>query len=245
MFRHIVFTSLVLFSFGALDFAHAEDAAKTDAPAVVEEKASSEDSSKKPAPQPASPENVEKQRASAEKVFDRMRKMSEKLKPEEQKHFFTMYNNYNMIGTVKMVQSDVANAITACGQENPEIKSKLDARFSKWKDAVAPVIKEAETNVDNMVVAQDYADAKEIKSIFKTVDEMRSTTNKQIDKQPVSNREACDYLLGKMDDTQENFVQLLRATLVSVPPSPQPEPAKAPAEDKPSSEPAVQDEKKI
>jgi hypothetical protein len=146
-----------------------------------------------------------------------MHEIMQKIKPEEQKHFFMTYSSYNMIGTVKMVRTDVGNAIADCGKNNPEMKEKLDARFKTWNEAVDPVMKEAEAHIENMVLAQDYAKKEDILDIYKTVDEAREKSNKRIDKVPVTTPEACQFLLEKMDETQENMISLLRTTLVTFP----------------------------
>lgn len=162
-------------------------------------------------------EGIKKHQEASQKVFEQTKKITEGLSPEEQKHFFILYNNYNMIGTVKMVQGDVGNAVKACGESNPDMKDKMDARFKTWNEAINPIVKESEGHVDNMVIAQEYAKPKEIKEIFKGLDETRVLANAQVEKTPVTTKEACEYLLNTMDDTQENFAKLLRSTLISAP----------------------------
>lgn len=163
------------------------------------------------------PDGIKKHQEASQKVFEQTKKIAEGLSPEEQKHFFILYNNYNMIGTVKMVQGDVGNAVKACGESNPDMKGKMDARFKTWSEAIDPIVKESEGHVDNMVIAQEYAKPKEIKDIFKGLDETRVLANAQVEKTPVTTKEACEYLLNTMDDTQENFAKLLRSTLMSAP----------------------------
>ncbi len=163
------------------------------------------------------PDGIKKHQEASQKVFEQTKKIAEGLSPEEQKHFFILYNNYNMIGTVKMVQGDVGKAVKACGESNPDMKDKMDARFKTWNEAIEPVVKESEGHAENMVIAQEYAKPKEIKAIFKGLDETRVLANAQVEKTPVTTKEACEYLLNTMDDTQNNFAKLLRSTLISTP----------------------------
>jgi hypothetical protein len=275
-----IFAALLMTS--APLIAHAEDAApaadekKAEEPKAEEKKAdeakpveekkeeakaddaqqAAEKAAVKAADKPAEeeiPKGVAEHQQAAQEVFDLTKKIAEGLSPEEQKHFFLIYNNYNLIGTVKMVQTDVGNAVKACGDANPDMKDAMSTRFGKWNDAVNPVIKEAQGNVDNMVIAQEYAKPADIKKVFKGLDKTRTLANKQIEKTPVTTKDACEYLLNTMDDTQENFVQLLRSTLVSAPVAlPVTEPAqkepekKADAEpkagEKPAAEPAAGEE---
>lgn len=179
----------------------------------------------------------------AEESFALTTAIAEKLSPGEQKHFLVLYNNYNLIGTVKMVQTDVGNAVAACGKENPDMKEALETRVAQWNAAINPVIKDAEANVDNMVVAQEYAKPADFKKLFKSLDKTRKLASEQVEKIPVTTKDACEYLLEKMNDTETNFVRLLRGTLMSAPQvlPIEPEP---PAAGEKKEEPAAQPEEK-
>jgi len=139
------------------------------------------------------------------------------LDKDQQTHFMRAYTFYNIVGTVNLVERDVGKAIKACGEANPEMKDKLDARFANWRGEVDPIISEASAKVDNMIAVQDYADKTMVKTLFSQLDNMRIKIDKQIDKIPVSTPEACEYLHEKMDETQERMVTLLRGTLISTP----------------------------
>jgi len=150
-------------------------------------------------------------------MFKKLGEISDKLEGAEKHHFNVAYNNYSLISTVRTVQKDVGGAITACGENNPDIKDKLDTRFKQWNDTVNPVMSEAQGHLDNMVLVQTYAPAKDIRGVFKVMDDARDKAETEIKKIPVTTPEACQYLLDKMDETQENMVKILRLTLTSHP----------------------------
>ncbi len=164
---------------------------------------------------PAQAEKAEKYKNAASSAYAAVKEIGSSLKGDDAKHFFLMYNNYNMIGTVKVVQHDVGNAVKVCGEKNPDMKEAMDTRFKSWNEAVEPVVAEAEGSVNNMIIAQQYTDAAKIKAAFKKLDVARKATNDYAEKVPVTTPEACKHLLDKMDDTQDNLVKLLRTTLVS------------------------------
>lgn len=164
---------------------------------------------------PETQKKAEKYKNAASKAYDAVKEIGKDLKDDDARHFYMLYNNYNLIGTVKMVQTDVGNAVKACGESNPGLKNQIDTRFQAWDKEVGAIVTEAEANTNNMIVAQEYADAGKIKSAFKMLDEARVVTNSYIDKQPVTTEDACKHLLNKMDDTQENLTELLRKTLIS------------------------------
>jgi hypothetical protein len=139
------------------------------------------------------------------------------LDETSQRHFSVLHGNYNLIKVVETVRESVDEAVAACGKANPEMKEALGNRFGEWKEAVRPVMKEADANVENMILAQDYAKPKEIRSFLKMVDKARKKQRDAVERVPVVTPEACQSLLEKMDDTQENMVRLLKATLVSLP----------------------------
>jgi hypothetical protein len=211
--------SIALFCLFAAAIPAGYAAAPEDAQAVREEP---ESDTVQPAETPAEEEAqdeeaLEEQGDAARKTYEMVTGIVEKLKPAEQKHFFMIYTNYNLIGTVRVVQADVSKAIDACSQNNPDMEDRLRTRFKDWNGAVDPVLKEADANLNNMVLAQDYLPQKKIKAVFKSVDDTRMKTTGRIEKKPVTTKDACEYLLGKMDETQETMISILRDTLVTFP----------------------------
>ena len=150
-------------------------------------------------------------------IFEKITAISKDLKPEEASHFEAIYTNYGLINTVRTVQSEISKGIKACGQENPAMKPSLDKDFSEWNAAVNPMIGEAKGHLDNMVLAQDYADKEDIKQIFTLMEDTRKQTQNQTDKTPVTTHEACEYLQTTLTQTQETMLGLLRQTLISLP----------------------------
>ncbi len=167
----------------------------------------------------AAEEKAEDENAPAAQMRAAIKGLVENLKPEEMQHFSSIYSNYNMVNTVKTVRRDVTDAIKACGDNNPDMKVGLDSRFEIWGAAVEPVIKESDANINNMVFAQDYAKKEEFKNIFNLIDQTRDYTASKFEKVPVTTPEACNFLLGNMDETQSSMLSLLRAGLVSYPQS--------------------------
>ena len=156
-------------------------------------------------------------RKAAEHAGGLLDALVENLEAREKNHLYIIYTNYNMIATVTTVRTDVQNAIVQCSLNNTEMQADLDARFAQWDSAIATVMKEARGNLNNMVLAQDYAPKAKIDELFAAVDTVRSYNNSQIEKIPVTTPEACTYLLNKMDETQETMIQLLRNTLTLYP----------------------------
>lgn len=136
---------------------------------------------------------------------------------EDRRHFNVLYGNYNLVKIVETVQDDVGTAVKKCGEANADMKEPLDKRYDEWRAAIKPVMAEAEANLNNMVFAQDYAQPKKIRKFFKLIDDAREKRDAEVEKVPVTSKEACEYLLKTMDSTQQSMISLLRATLVSLP----------------------------
>lgn len=158
---------------------------------------------------------AEEYRKISARAQEAMNGIGKDLKPADAKHFYMMYQNYNLIETVKAVKSDVTDAVKKCGEVNPDMKDDLNRRFSVWDKEVGGVLDEADGNVKNMLMAQDYADPKKIRKVFDILDEARTLTRDTIHRTPVTTKEACTYLGDKMGQTRENLVRLLQTTLIS------------------------------
>ncbi|MCB1721556.1 MAG: hypothetical protein H6860_02275 [Rhodospirillales bacterium] len=139
------------------------------------------------------------------------------LDERSRRHFSIMYGNYNLIKVVESVRENVEMAVDACGEVNSDMKEPLETRFDEWKAAIKPIMEEADANVGNMILAQEYAEPREIKKFFKLVDKARKDKDKEIEKVPVTSPEACQTLLENMDKTQPEMTRLLKTTLVSLP----------------------------
>lgn len=160
-------------------------------------------------------EEVEKPKT----VYEEIEDFTKDLDDVSQQHFYALYGSYNLITVVEDVQNQVGKAIGKCVDANPDMKDALKTRHKDWAAAIKPIMKEANANVDNMIIAQDYAKKKDIKKILKLNDALREGKADDVDKYPVTTPEACEYLRVKMDETEANLTELLRSTLVSLPQS--------------------------
>ncbi len=141
------------------------------------------------------------------------------LDSREVQHFAVVVVNYNLISTVKAVQEDVEGAVNGCAEKNPEMADTVNQRFAKWKGAVQGPMAEAEANVNNMVLAQNYITQPQFSELFGLIEDVRKYNSSRFEKTPVTTPEACEFMLSKMDETQDHMVGMLKATLMSLPSS--------------------------
>lgn len=134
-----------------------------------------------------------------------------------QKHFMALYHTHNILSVVKTVRHDVGSAVKACSENNPDMADKMNARFDEWKTAVAPVLVEAEGNINNMIIAQDYAAPQDITGALNLANKVRAKGEASVKKVPISNKEACEKLYETMASTKDKVITLMQETLVSVP----------------------------
>ena len=139
------------------------------------------------------------------------------LDDNDRRHFYTLYNNNNLISTVKYVRDHIGEAIDACSENNPDMEDDLRARYKKWTDAVNEKLEEAEAQVENMVLVQEYASDDAINEVLEQADDLRAKTQENVERIPVTSPEACEYLLNKMDETQETMLRYLGTVLVAMP----------------------------
>lgn len=151
------------------------------------------------------------------KLNKQLKEISLPLNAGNRRHFYMIYNNHNMISTVEHVRSKVSEGIEACSKENPDMEEALRARFAIWDEAVDAKLDEARGFRDNMIEVQEYTKTSKIRNVIKQADKLRKETNESVETIPVTTKEACDYLLNKMDETQETMLSLLSATLITLP----------------------------
>ena len=148
---------------------------------------------------------------------ERLSAVSNRLDKNQARHFFVMYSNYTIISTVRAVEKDVQKAVETCAENNRDLRAELNARFSSWQNAVDGPMKEAMGGINNMIAAQNYASRDEIEDVFRLVEETREYNSSRFEKIPVSTKEACEFMMSKMRETQGNMAAMLKATLVSYP----------------------------
>ncbi len=156
-------------------------------------------------------------RAKSKALQDKMTSLMRTLSQEEANHFIVMYTNYNVYSMVKAVENDVGNAIGGCGENNPGMKEDLEKRFEGWQKSVGSSLKEADANIKNLALAQTYLPQAEIQEFFAMIDEVRSYNSSRFETTPVTTPEACEFMLSKMDETEQSMQQLLQVALASYP----------------------------
>lgn len=156
-------------------------------------------------------------RVQAEALRDKVNGVMKGLNESELTHFMVMHTNYTMYSVVKAVRYDVSNAVDGCVKNNPDMADDLRNKFADWEKNVGGSMKEVDANIKSMGIAQDYISQNELNSIFNLIDETRASNSSQFEKTPVTTSEACEFMMSKMDETQENMIRLLAATLQSYP----------------------------
>ncbi len=140
-----------------------------------------------------------------------------KLTRDEAGHFIAMYKNYTIYSMVSAVSADVKNAITKCSDNNKSMAEDLQDRFKKWNDTIGGTMKESFAVINNMAISQSYIPQAELNTMFGLIDEVRAVNSSRFKSVPVTTPEACEFMISKMDETEESMGNLLRETLSSYP----------------------------
>ncbi len=115
MFSRLFLLSVL--TVGAVLVSHAANAEDAVSPAEAEQPAAQQPEEAAPAKEAEDPDSP------APKMRAAIKAVSEGLEADKMQHFAAVYNNYNMVNTVKMVRGDVSNAINSCGENNAVKKS--------------------------------------------------------------------------------------------------------------------------
>lgn len=162
-----------------------------------------------------SKEELAKAQASA--LNDQVKRTMSNLEIDEVTHFGVMYTNYMIYSTVKAVHEDVGNAVAKCAENNKDMAGTLQARYDGWSKNVGEVMAEANSNINNLAMAQTYMSQQEVNTLFGLVDETRRVNSSRFETTPLTTPEACEFMLSKMDETEESLGHMLQATLISYP----------------------------
>lgn len=136
------------------------------------------------------------------------------LSAQDQETFFIIRNKHSVIRSMRVVRDDISNAVKACSEENPEIKEEITGRFSDWKNAVEPILKEADKFLKTEIRSQKVVPNKDFRNILKLNDAAYAFSNGQIEKRPVTDMKACEKLLKSMDRTENKLIALLQNILL-------------------------------
>jgi hypothetical protein len=125
------------------------------------------------------------------------------------KPLFMIRESYGIIRSVYAVQRDVGHAVELCGNDNPDLKEEISARFSQWNQAVEPVLKDQDKNLQAAIEKQSYKNSKDVNAYLDNIDDAAEYADKMLDKKVITTEEACKSLLASMDRTEGNIVSIL------------------------------------
>ena len=128
--------------------------------------------------------------------------------------YFVLRNKYGIIRAVRVVKRDIGNAVQACGQRNPDIQNQMNTRFKEWRHAVDPILKTADTYLNQEIREQTVVKASVLRDMLDLNDDAFDYQEGQIEKRPVTEKEACLRLLESMDRTEDDMLKLLQDILL-------------------------------
>lgn len=210
-----------LLSFAVLSPAHAQDKAepaKTEKPAAKEEAKPVKKAEKKVdlrKPKTVEAQSVTTQPTGVTKEWiDAENKLIDPLNEKDKETVLIMRNKYSYIRATRVVSRDVGNAVKSCGDKNPGMKDKMDARYKQWRSAIDPILDTAQKQLDKDIDAQKVVDAGDLRDVLDLHDEAYEAAEKQITKTPVTTKDACEGTLASMDRTEDNLIAILQQTLL-------------------------------
>lgn len=157
-------------------------------------------------------------------TFDLIDGMTEK----QLQYVYVIRTRHGIIRAVEIVRRDVGKAVGLCAKAHADMKEPLEARFTRWKNTVNPILEDAQGLLERDLVKQDFVKQDKIRKLLDLTVKAGDYTDSQVVKEIVTTQDACDFLLKNMDLTQKDLPDLLRASLKELKvPGPESEPAPA------------------
>jgi len=155
--------------------------------------------------------------AQTDALQDQVANLMTSLEIDEAQHFAVLYSNYTIYSMVDAVRTDVENASNACAENNKDMATAVLDRFARWDGNVSSTMKDAYANIEAMALAQTYMPQSEVKTFFGLISATRQENSSRFETVPVTTPEACEFMMSKMDETEDSMIHMLRATMISFP----------------------------
>lgn len=136
------------------------------------------------------------------------------LNARDQEKLSIIHNKYSIIRVIDIVKKDIGTVVGLCGQKNPSMKDKINARFDAWKGNVEPILKDASKLLEKDISAQKGAAPSDIRAVLKLNDAAYEEGNRSVVKKFVTSEDACNALIDSMDRTENEMISLLEQTLL-------------------------------
>lgn len=136
------------------------------------------------------------------------------LSDEDKESFLLIRTKFSYISAVRVAERDIGAAVKSCGEKNPGMKDKMDARFRQWQGAIVPILDTADKTLDREIDSQKIVDPKKARNVLTLHKEAYEDGEKRVTKTPITTEDACEDLLDSMDDTEDDMIQILQDTLL-------------------------------
>lgn len=134
------------------------------------------------------------------------------LKPQQAQYIFQLRQEFGVIRSIQVVQKDIGKAVESCGNEHEDLKAPIMARYESWKAAVAPKLNAADNALKKAIGRQSFRPTVRVSMLLDHVEAAFEERDAQLEKVPVTTKDACQILQDSMDNTQENLLNLLDET---------------------------------
>ncbi len=121
-----------------------------------------------------------------------------------------------IIRAVHYIHKMVSGAVDACKQAQPDMKEDLENRYRKWWATLEPLLEKAEESTKEKIEAQDDIDPDRIYHHLELVQEAAEYTQGKVEKEFVTDRKACQYLLDNMDVTEKDLSRQLKQSMETI-----------------------------
>ena len=147
----------------------------------------------------------------------RLRKTAEalftNLSTQEMKDAYQLRNQHGIIKSVESVRQDLVNSTQSCIENHSDKRAEITDSFNRWKNEINPRLEKASINLDKRITENKAMPESLFRKYLALIERMAETADSKVQKDYITSKEACDFLVKKLETSRDELSGVLNDIL--------------------------------
>ncbi len=147
----------------------------------------------------------------------RLRKTAEalftNLSTQEMKDAYQLRTLHGIIKSVESVRQDLVNSTQSCIENHPDKRAEITDSFNRWKNEINPRLEKAAVTLDKRITENKAMPESLFRKYLALIDRMAETADSKVQKDYITSKEACDFLVKKLETSRDELSGVLNDIL--------------------------------